>query len=88
MIKFNYTKANGETTARIGAVLSSPQNMYGILDLSELNEAELTEISLVLKEYTLRKAELLQALDAEFNMHELRASYFKKFKPEGIEVVK
>jgi hypothetical protein len=86
MIKFEYTKANGETTKRIGIVLTSPQKNFAMLDVSEFPEEECKEIAARYEEYqeALKQARL--ELEAKFGLQEVLKLY-KAFKPEGVKNV-
>ena len=83
MIKFKYTKANGDTSDRIGIVLASPSVNYSILDLSDLPETELDEVNQKFNEYQKRLKELRAELEAELGIS-VYMKRFKAFKPAGI----
>lgn len=86
MIKFEYTKANGETTERVGIVLTSPQKNFAMLDLSEFTQEECVDIAKRYAEYQEALKEIRLALEAKFNLQEVMKLY-KAFKPEGIKNV-
>lgn len=86
MIKFTYTKKNGEVSERVGLLVSSPNKNYGVLDISDYTAEEQSELDTQFKLYQARKAELLAQLDEEFNI----PKSFKNFVPEcmsDVEVI-
>jgi regulator of sigma D len=86
MIKFEYTKANGETTKRVGVILTSPQKNFAMLDLSEFSEEECKDIAQRYTKYQEALKELRLALEAKFELQDVMKMY-KAFKPEGVKNV-
>lgn len=86
MIKFEYTKANGETTERTAIVLTSPQKNFAMLDLSDFTQEECVAIAERYAEYQEALKELRLALEAKYNLQGVMKLY-KAFKPEGIKNV-
>ena len=86
MIKFKYTKANGETTERVAIVLTSPQKNFAMLDLSDYTEEELKEIAAKYAEYQEALKQARWDLEKKFGLEAVMMQY-KAFKPEGIKDV-
>jgi hypothetical protein len=87
MIKFKYTKANGEISNRTGVVIASPSKHYSMFDLSDLTEDEQATFCDIYEQYLEEKKALLEELDSKYAMSALIKKYFKNFNPEGIKDV-
>ena len=79
MIKFTYTKPNGDISERVGIVVHKPTDLYSILDLSELDEDELLEFNADYEKYMeeVKKLRKLYSIDL----------YWKNFKAERMSEV-
>lgn len=86
MIKFKYTKANGETTERVAIVLTSPQKNFAMLDLSDYTDEQLKEIAVKYAEYQEALKHARWELEKKFGL-EAAMKQYKAFKPEGIKDV-
>lgn len=85
MIKFTYTKKNGEVSERVGLLVSSPNKNYGILDISDIED--MVEVDAQYKLYCAERDELIATLNSKYGFNTLP---YKNFLPEGmsnIEVV-
>ncbi len=80
MIQFEYTKANGEETLRVGILVKAPEKNYLVMDLSECDQRERNIIE---QQYAEMQAKI-KAIQKEYNFD----IYFKSFKPEGISDLK
>lgn len=74
MIKFTYTKPNGEISERVGIVVHRPTDLYSILDLSELDADELMAWQDEFHQYQKE----LKELRAKYGLD----LYWKNFKSE------
>ena len=83
MIKFKYTKKNGEISNRTGVILSSPSKHYGILDLSELDVDEQKTFIDIYEQFLEEKT----LLEEKYGIKQYIKQYFKNFNPEGIQDV-
>lgn len=76
MLKFNYTKANGDVSERFGLIITPKSDNTLMLDLSGLDEAARQDIENDWLEYKL----LHDALWEKYTF----SKYIKAFKEEGI----
>lgn len=86
MIKFTYTKDNGETSVRKGILLTSAQKNHAILDLSDYSGAELDQIKEDYKAYEEEFKQMKRELQDKYGLTEVFAR-FKAFKPDNISNV-
>lgn len=87
MIKFTYTKKNGEVSERVGLLVSSPNKAYGVLDISDLDTEQQAELDVAYKAYCAERDAILATLNTKYNISALP---YKNFLPEGmsnIEVI-
>lgn len=90
MIKFTYTKKNKEVSDRVGLIVTSPNNNYGIMDISDLSEDDQVTVSDLYSQYCEEREEVLAALSAKYGLTNLFKNSYKNFSPEGmsnIEVI-
>jgi hypothetical protein len=79
MIKFTYTKPNGEISERVGIVVHKPTDLYSILDLSELDKDELSTMQETFKQYETELRELRKKYGLDL--------YWKNFKADRMSEV-
>lgn len=79
MIKFTYTKDNGDVSERVAIVLAKPSQNYLVLDISSVPPSELAYISEQLEAYELAKKNMLKSFGLD--------KYVKSFKPAGMSNV-
>ena len=79
MITFTYTKSNGEVSSRKAVVISKPNPNYSMLDLSSVNEDELSSIIEIIEAYEKERNSLLEKYDLK--------RFYKNFKPNCITEV-
>lgn len=72
MLKFTYTKPNGEVSERVAIVVHEPSDNFLMLDLTEL---EPLEMAIIEKDYAEYSKEL-KMLREKYNLN----YYFKNFK--------
>jgi hypothetical protein len=77
MLKFKYTKSNGEVTERVGLIMQSARKNDLMLDLTACDEEERFIVENLLADYRTK----LDALNKEYSK---LSNYMKEFKPEGI----
>lgn len=90
MIKFTYTKKNKEVSDRVGLIVISPNNNYGIMDISDLSEDDQVTVSDLYSQYCEEREQVLASLSAKYGLTNLFKNSYKNFSPEGmsnIEVI-
>ena len=76
MLKFNYTKDNGDVSERYALIVQQNSPLDLMMDLSSLSESERNKVETEWNEYKL----LHEALLERFSF----SKYMKTFKPKGI----
>ena len=76
MLKFTYTKSNGDKSERMGLIVHQNSPLDLMLDLSELSEDERNKVENDWNEYKLMHEALLERFTF--------SKYMKTFKPSGI----
>lgn len=76
MIQFDYTKANGEVSERVGFIMTSPTENYFIFDVSDMDAEDIDRIE---QDYEMYKSEQ-KALLQKYRL----TQYLKQFKPAGM----
>lgn len=80
MLKFTYTKSNGDASERVGIIVQQPVKLTSVLDITDLTDQERLEVQIRYTEYRQAVKELEEAI----GITDMYKKYFKHFKPEGI----
>ncbi len=84
MIRFKYTKSNGQTSERVGIALDTPSKYYGILDFTNLPEDEQETAIHVCSQYLEELEAAKAALNEKYGFTALVKKHYKNFIPEGV----
>lgn len=84
MIKFTYTKKSKEVSDRVGLVLASPNQNYGIVDISDFSEADQANLADMYAQYCEERDVVLADLSAKYGLTNLFQNSYKNFSPDGM----